>query len=273
MTFYQDLSDPEKSVFRWHMRRLILLVSVFVLALVVSYGVDIWKEIKGLRGEAKLQIAITGEGKVSAKPDVARITTTIFTQSDFLKPAQEENSQKSNRVAGYLKSIGVEEKDIKTVGYNIFPQYSYPPPCPPYMVCPMEERRPKIIGYQVRNSYEITIRDLGQAGDILAGVVGAGANEVSGIVFTIDKPDALQAEARKKAIDDAREKARRLAKDLGRRLGKIIHFSESGGFPPPIIFGRQAALGKGGDFGGEAPSVQPGENEIVVNVNITYEFK
>ncbi len=271
--FYQDLSDPEKSVFRWHMRRLILLVSVLVLALAVSYGVDIWKEIKGLRGEAKLQITVAGEGKVSAKPDVARINATILTENASLKDAQFENSQKSAAVVEYLKSKGVEEKDIRTTGYHISPQYTYPPPCYPYPCPQVEDRRPKIVGYQIRNSYEITVRDIGKAGDILSGIVSAGANEVGGIVFTIDDPEGLKAEARKEAIDKAREKAKKLAKDLGRRLGKITNFSESGGFPPPIYFERQAALGKGGDLGGEAPAVEPGENEIVATVSITYEFK
>lgn len=271
--FYQDFSDPEKSVFRWHMRRLILFVSILVLALVVSYGVDIWKEIKGLRGEAKLQIAVSGEGTVSATPDVARITATILTTNELLKVAQEENSRRSNVLVDYLKKQGIQEKDVKTTGYNIYPQYSYPRPCPLGIYpCPPEDQRPRIVGYQIRNSYEITIRDLSKAGEVLAGAVSSGANEVSGISFTIDNPDALEAEARKKAIDNANEKARALAKDLGRRLGKITQFSEGGSFPPPIYLERAPAA-FGGKGGGGEPAIEPGENEIVVTVSITYEFR
>lgn len=273
MMFYQELSDSEKVTVRRWGRRLLALVTLFVLVLILSYGLTVWRDAKILIGGEKLHITLAGEGKVSAKPDVAKISAAIVTQKEFLKEAQDENSKKSNVLIGYVKSEGVEEKDIKTAGYNIYPQYSYPRPCPDYSLCPLSEQRPKIIGYQVRNSVEITIRDITKAGDILAGVVGAGANEVSGITFTIDQPDALRAQARKKAVQDARAKADALARVLGKRVSDIVNFSESGTFPPPIFFAREAALGKGGGDAAPSPSVQPGENEIVVNVSMTYEFK
>ena len=269
---FQNFPEPEQGIARRRTLAFLLLVNVFAAILAISYGIGAWRDFRAVvRGEEKLQIAVNGEGKVTARPDVAKITAAILTQHELLKAAQEENSRKSNVLVGYLKSMGVEEKDIKTVGYNIFPQYRYPRPCPFGLYpCPPEES-PRITGYQVRNSYEVTIRDLAKAGEILAGIVGAGANEVSGITFTIDNPDELKAEARKKAIDDARVKAGKLAKDLGRRLGRIISFSEGGYFPPPIFLERGLAVdGKGGDI---APSVQPGENEIMVTVSITYEFK
>lgn len=272
MPMFKNFPEPEQMIARRRVLVFLLLLNVFAAVLVVSYGLGAWRDLKAvIRGEERLSVSVSGEGTVTARPDVARITATILTQNEFLKPAQEENSRKSNVLVGYLKSVGVEEKDIKTVGYNIYPQYRYPQPCP-FGVYPCPPEEPKITGYQVRNSYEITVRDLGKASDILAGVVGAGANEVSGIAFTIDKPEELQAQARKLAIDDASAKAKKLAHDLGRRLGKIINFSEGGYFPPPVFFERGGAFGKGGDVA-PAPSVQPGENEIVVTVSITYEFK
>lgn len=271
--FYSDLAETDKILFRRRWLFLLTILNLLVAVLVVSYGLGVWKDFQAILGESKLQITLAGEGKVTAKPDVAKINATITNEHESLKIAQEENSRKSNVLVSFLKSVGIAEKDIKTIGYNIYPQYSYPQSCPPYSFCPLGTDRPKIIGYQVRNSYEITIRDLGKTGDILSGIIGSGVNEVSGITFTIDQPEALKAEARKKAIDDARAKAKKLADDLNRRLGKIVNFSESGGFPP-IIFREAAFGGKGG--GGEpipAPSVQPGENELIVNVAITYEFK
>ena len=274
MTLFENLNEIDKTILRRRGLLFVALLNIFAAVLTVSYGVTAWQDVKALiRGDEKLQISITGEGKVTAKPDVANITATILTEKASLEEAQSENSQKSQAVTDYLKGQGVQEKDVRTVSYTISPQYSYPPPCPPFGVCPLEDRRPKIIGYQVRNSYEVTIRDLAKAGAILSGVVSAGANEVYGITFTIDNSDALKAEARKKAIDEVRAKAKVLAGDLDRRLGKIVNFSEGSSFPPPIFYDRADALngkGGGGDF---EPSVQPGENEVIVNVSITYEFK
>ena len=269
-SFYSDLAPEEKRVVRRLGLVFAVLVNVFVLALVFSYGFSAWREARGIFGtEKRLEVSVSGEGKVSAKPDVARITATVLTESDSLSSAQEENSRKSNTVSAYLEEQGVTEKDVKTVGYNIYPQYYYPGQCRGD-VCPLDTGRPRIVGYQIRNAYEITVRDLAKANEVLAGIVSAGVNEVGGITFTIDNPDDLKGEARRKAIADARAKAEELARDLGRRLGKITNFTE-GGSVPPIFYARDAAYGKGG--GGAEPSVEPGENEVVVVVSITYELK
>lgn len=274
--FYEHLSDLEKMIFRRRSFLLLTLACVFLAVLILSYGVSAWKEAKEvLNLEPRLMVNVSGEGKVSARPDIARTTAAVLTENATLKEAEAENSKKSNALVEYLVKNGVEKKDIKTIGYNIFPRYNYPSPCYPGAVCPAETFTPKIVGYQIRNTYEVTIRDLAKASDIVSGMVGAGANEVSGIVFTIDQPDTARAQAREKAIDDARAKAKKLAKDLGKRVGKIVNFSE-GGYPGPI-YAREVAYGKGGGGVDAAPaptpSLEPGQNEIIVNVSITYEFK
>ena len=250
-----------------------VLLNVFLLALTVSYAVAAWQAVETLFGaDKRLQITVSGEGRVSAKPDVAKITAGVISEDESLAAAQASDARSSQAVVAFLKREGVAESDIKTVGYSIQPRYSSPPPCVAYP-CPAAERTPKIVGYQVRDRYEVTVRDLAKASRILAGLVNAGANEVSGIAFTIDAPEELQARARQEAIADARAKAGKLAGDLGRRLGRIVNFSEGGYVPPPIFFERGVALGKGGEGPAPSPSIQPGENEIVVTVSMTYEFK
>ena len=273
MSFYQELGDWEKMKFRKRVLILIGLLNLFAVVLIASYGTSAWQDLqKVIRGDTKLQISISGEGKVSVRPDIATINASIVTEGKYLKDVQDENSKKSNVLVAYLKSMGVVDADIKTVGYNISPQYRYPQPCPYGSVCPDSSNQPQIIGYHVDNSYEIKIRDLTKAGDILGGVVGAGANQVSNISFTIDEPDTLKAEARKKAIDDAKAKAEKLAHDLGRSVGPIITFSE-GGSGIPMMYQSEVAYGKGGGMASPAPAVAPGENDIVVDVSITYEFR
>lgn len=271
MKLYEDFSKTQKRWAQYGALVFLLLINLFVFAVFVLYGTSAWRETRTFFGE-RLQVSLQGEGRVSAKPDVAKLTATILTDNASLIEAQKENSQRSNAVIGFLKKGGIAERDIKTTGYNIFPQYSYPRPCVPGFLCPLkkEDDRPRIVGYQVRNTLEITIRDTGRAGEILSGIVTAGANEVSNLQFTTDDPEELKNEARKIAVDDARAKAERLAVNLGKRVGKIVGFNESGSFPPPIFFGAEA-FGKGGDV--SVPEIQPGQNEIMVNVTVTYEFK
>lgn len=205
-------------------------------------------------------VSFSGEGKVVSKADIAVVSLSIVTESPTSKSAQDDNSKKSKAIADFLKKQKIEDKDIKTTSYNIYPQYAYP-----------RNDKPVISGYQVNQTMEVKIRNLDEVSAILDGVVSAGANQINSLSFQIDEPEKLKAEARALAIADAKKKASELEKELGIDLGKIINFSENtGGFPSPIYY--ESKLGMGGGMGG-GPSVPSGENEIVVDVNLTYQIK
>lgn len=203
-------------------------------------------------------ISFSGEGKVTAKPDIAKIHFSIVTQATTSKEAQNANSPKSKAVTDFLKKQGIEEKDIKTTSYNIYPQYDYP-----------RSGLPEIKGYEVKQGLEVKVKNLDKVNTILDGLVSAGANNVNDFEFAVDEPEKLQAEARAKAIADAKNKARDLEKQLGINLGKIISFSENGGgFPVPLYYDLKAEGGRGG-----GPTLPTGENEVKVDVTITYQIK
>ena len=214
------------------------------------------------------QMSVTGEGKISVKPDIAVFSATVVTQAEKVGSAQSENTKRGNAILDFLKKSGVGDNDLKTTSYNIYPQYTSEPciafPCP-------VSRPPKITSYEVRSIVEIKVRDVAQVDDLLQGVVEHGANEVGSFSFTFDKPETAQAEARKKAIEDARAKARVLGRDLGVRVKRIINFSESGGYVP-MYYDRAMAFGVGGSSEASAPNVAIGEQEITSNVTIVYEF-
>jgi len=204
-------------------------------------------------------VSFSGEGKVLARPDVAVVSLSIVTEATTSKAAQDDNSAKSKTVTDFLKKQGIEEKDIKTSGYNIYPQYFYP-----------RNNRPEIQGYQVNQALEIKIRDLDKISEVLDGIVSAGVNQVDNLSLQIDNPDALRSEAREKAIEGAKKKAQELESQLDVNLGRIVNFSENtGGIPTPLYYGKSEAMG----IGGGGPSIPTGENEIVVNVTITYQIK
>lgn len=204
-------------------------------------------------------ISFNGEGKVLAKPDIAVLDLSIITEATTSKAAQDDNSKKSKEVTDFLKKQDISEKDIKTTGYNILPQYNYP-----------RFDKPEIRGYQVSQILEIKIRNLDKTSEILDGVVSAGANQVNDLSFQIEKPDELKTEAREKAIKSAKTKAEELEKQLGVHLGKIVNYSE-GGYSP--VYFKTEALDSRGGIGGGGPEVPVGENEIVVSVTITYQIK
>lgn len=210
--------------------------------------------------------SVSGEGKVIAVPDVAEFSFTVITQGGLdVGALQSENAKQVNAANDYLKENRVDEKDIKTVGYSISPRYQRfgceIGPCPP----------PEIVGYSINQTVAVKIRDFSRIGEFLSGVVKHGANSVSGLSFKIDDLSELRGKARDLATDEAREKAKAIAKSAGFRLGKILSISESFSSPPfyPVFLEERAI----GDAAAVTPSIEPGSEEIQVNVSIQYEIK
>ena len=278
----EQTSGFQKMVGQRRAGHILVLVKLFLLVLVAYFGVStiqLWRSRP--TGNLPRQLAVSGEGKMAVKPDIAVFAASVVNQSAKVTDAQAENTRKYNAVVEYLKKRGIAERDIKTTDYNVYPQYDYtippPPPCAPSPsgLCPAQQiRPPQISSYQVRQTIEVRVRDLGKVDDLLTGVVSAGANEVGAMSFKIDDPEPTRSAARKKAIDNATAKAAVLARDLGVRLVRIVSYTDgTNGYEPypQTQYGATRALGI--ESAAPGPQVQPGEQEITSNVSIVYEFE
>ncbi|MEK6918380.1 MAG: SIMPL domain-containing protein, partial [Nanoarchaeota archaeon] len=220
-------------------------------------------------------ITFSGYGEVFATPDIANISFTIRKEAKTVKIAQEGVALIEKNVLAMLKTNKVEDKDIKTINASFNPKYEYRYdkqiiPCTQYD-CPPTPGKSVIIGYEAYENISLKIRNTDDTGKIIQELGTIGVTELSGPNFSVDDEDGLKALARKKAITDAKEKAKSLARDLGVRLGKITSFSESGNYPVPI-YSKGMMLDSAESS--SAPAVIPkGENTISSNVSITYELK
>jgi hypothetical protein len=205
---------------------------------------------------------VTGTGKVSIAPDIARIDIGIQESGSNLKTVQDSVNKKSQDLTSQIKKLGVEAKDIKTISYYVYPQYDYTSPTQ------------RITGYQISTSYEITIRDLTKINEIIASVTSFGANEVGSINFDLSdnlKKKTLQ-EARELAVTEAKTKAEGLAKAAGISLGKIVNVTED--TPSNIRPLYLPASGGGVDEKTVTqPSVEPGTTEINITISLAYEIR
>ncbi len=241
------------------------LVILILLGVVFWLGAAFVSKIKAYdyigRPEAQRDtIAISGEGKVTAVPDIASIRLGLATEKEEVAAAQKENTEKMNDLIKELKGMGVDEEDIQTTTYNIYPRYDY------------KEESSELRGYEVSQQVTVKIRDLSEVGDILTAAGEIGANQVGGLQFTIDDKEDLREEARAKALENAQEKAETLADSLDVDLGRIVSFNETeGGSPTPYPYYREEAMGLGGS--GTAPDIQAGSNEVIMYVTVIYEIK
>ncbi|MEX2054418.1 MAG: SIMPL domain-containing protein [Candidatus Colwellbacteria bacterium] len=207
---------------------------------------------------------VTGEGEVVAKPDVGRFIFSIHSEGGTNVAAlQEQNTEQSNRVIAFLKGQGVDEADIQSENYNVYPNYQYYD-CRLGGICPPAQ----ISGYTVEHSLKVTIRDLDKAGDLLSGVVENGANTVSQLTLEVDDPTELENEARAEAIAKARTNAEAIAQASGFKVGKIISIYTIESDP----YVRAGEYGGDGAIEYASPQIEAGSQKIQIVVNITYEI-
>jgi uncharacterized protein YggE len=221
-------------------------------------------------------IWVTGQGEVTAIPDIAELLLGIEAQANTVSEAQAQASEVMDRVMEALKDNGVAEKDIQTQQFSIYPVTSVPPELFDVTASDYAKERiehwyeEEIVGYRVTNIVLAKIRDVDKAGIIIDAVANAGGDLtcVEGISFSIDDPTLYYAEAQSKAMEDAVNKAARLATSAGIQLGKPTYISEGAVYVPRYF--DEVATGEA--FVPETP-ISPGELKITVNVQVVYEIK
>lgn len=245
-----------------------------LVAIVVLIGSSIWfvsAYSRSVPPSASFQV--TGEGRKVAVPDRAEFSFGLTTEGGRnIASLQKENSDKINSMLDFVKSAGVDSNDIRTANYNISPRYQYFS-CPPVSAgaakpCPPSE----IVGYTVNQTITLKVRDFSKIGDIMTGVANRGANNVSGLQFTLHDRDAAENDARAEAMVKAKAKAEAFAAAGGFRLGRLLSIQESGG--APVYYAQSYGLmGKGGGaVAAPAPDIQAGSDEIVKNITLIYEI-
>lgn len=237
----------------------------------IAFGFSNLDAIKHPNGQVA-SISVTGEGEVTAKPDVATVSFTVRESAKTVPEAQKLAEAKIASGLKELKALGVEEKDTKTLSYSVNPKYEYQQAgyCNGY-VCPPSKT--VVTGYEVTQSVTVKVRKIDQAGEVI-GVLGkVNITEITGPDFTVDDMDKAEADAKNLAIKEAQEKAQATAKSLGVSLGSITQFSEDNGGYYPVMYRSSVASGMASDAKTEAVSLPQGENIIKSRVTITYTLK
>lgn len=218
-------------------------------------------------------VSVVGEGKVTVSPDIARLSFSVVSEGKDPTALANDNNTKMSEVINFIKSQGVDAKDIKTTQYNLLPKYDYGyEPCVLGTVCPSKPRVPSIVGYTLTQEVSVKVRDIAKVASILGGLPERGINQIGSIMFDVDDPERSLGEARTEAFQKAREKAEIMASAAGVKLGRVVSFGESmGGYPMPYY---DRTLGAGvAEATKAAPSIEPGTREVTVNVNIVYEIR
>ena len=206
-------------------------------------------------------ISVSGSGKVSAVPDVALLRLGIEAQESSVALAQEKAKGAMDAVKSALTGNNIAEKDIQTEYFNI------------QKVTRWDEKQGNevVIGYRVTNIVTAKVRDINQVGAVIDAVATAGGDltRIDSVGFSVEDPSTYYAEARAEAVADAVAKAGQLAELAGVKLGKPLYITESMIYPTSIYRGYAEAAAP---MAGMETSISPGEMEITMNIQVTYEI-
>ncbi len=208
-------------------------------------------------------ITVTGQGEAAIAPDMAIINLTVLREGATAREALDAGIAAMAEVLAAMREAGIADRDLQTSGFGIAPQYVYPENGE-------SGEGPRITGYQVTNSLSVRVRDLTELGGLLDQAVSLGVNQGGDILFTNDDPAAAMDEARRDAVEDARNRAETLVEAAGVGLGEIVRIDESVHQAPPMPMMRaEMARGLAADA---AVPVATGENTYAVTVTITWEL-
>jgi uncharacterized protein len=202
------------------------------------------------------RILVIGEGSIRTAPDYAEINGGVTKRGKSVKEASDANSKLMAAVTGALQDAGIVAKDIQTSHFSIQPLYT---PADPH-------NEAKLSGYNVSNQINVTIHDIGKAGDILDRLITAGVTNVGNIQFLHTDPSKLLDQAREAAVADAKRKAEIYAKASGIKLGKVILIIEEPALAPSMPMMRMTAA---------APAQVPisvGEDSLHVRITVGFEI-
>lgn len=168
------------------------------------------------------RITVNGNATVQAQPDTAILTISVVTQGRRAIDAQQDNAAKTDTLVKALKAASGAGGEIKTSGYSVQPMRVY-----------RENQPPTITGYEARNTVTVTLSDLKKVGPVIDAATQAGANDISGIAFTLRQDRPARDRALTEATREAMSKAEVVASALGRKVTRIVEVQEEGFVRPP----------------------------------------
>jgi uncharacterized protein YggE len=241
------------------------------LLLVLVFALVAWSDERAMPEETRL-ITVTGDAEVRVVPDQVILTLGVETWDKNLDVAREQNDEIVSRVLALASEAGIDPEHVQTDYVSIEPRYrdGY-----------YDDR--DFIGFFVRKTVVITLRDISKFESLLASTLDAGVNYVQGIEFRTSELRKHRDEARALAVRAAQEKAIAMAKELGQEVGDpyMIREEYSGWWSTynawwGVRWGGGMAQNVIQEIGGNAlagaTSMAPGQIGVGARVSVSFEL-
>jgi uncharacterized protein YggE len=206
------------------------------------------------------QIAVTGRGEVKVSPDRATIQVSVQTRAASAAAAASENATKQQSVLAALRTLGLQNDQLSTINYNVYPEQRYE-----------QGKEPVIVAYNVTNTILVDVRKLNQVGPVIDAALSHGANMIASLQFYASNTETARRSAIATAIEKARADAEAAARAAHGSLGSLLEINIGAYSPPPprpMMMARVA----GGVAQMDSTPINPGEETLSVEVSTRWRF-
>lgn len=202
-------------------------------------------------------INVSGEGKIKVTPDQAAISISVETKGAKATDVKKENDTKIDAVLKYIKKMNIAKEDFQSQRINLYPNYDY---------------EKKKSNYMATQTVVVLLKDLNKYDVLMDGLVDLGINRIDNVEFKSSKMEALQTDARKLAIQNAKAKAEDFVSVLNQKVGKAMTISDNSQtyYPPRPMYEMKAMAMADGGGGAPRETLATGEIELVVNVSVSF---
>ena len=238
-------------------RRFAVLLAPVAIAALVSVPVE-GQVVPGSTSSQPPFVAASAMGDARVVPDRAMLTVAVESQAPSAAKAGSDNAARQTKVIDALKAVGIAAAQIRTSGYNVFPEYAQG-----------DGRAPRITGYRAHNSVQVEVRDIASVGKVIDAALAAGANNIGSVNLFASNTDAARKEALQKAVAKARIEAEAVAAAAGGSLGALLELSIEpyGGGPQPLMRQSMANMAMA-----DATPVETGELTVNAMVRARWLF-
>ncbi len=207
-------------------------------------------------------IHVNGYGVVFGTPDIARIEIGYEIAHEDLNQAFEQTSETLFAIRDALLAQGLANEDIQTRGLSLWVDERYTEP----------NEDPQRL-YRLSNAFGLTIRDIERVPAVIDAGIQAGANSIHGLSYAIADTSALQAEARRQAVNDARTRAADLAALFNLNLGEPIVISEFSNTNYGSVSSFKGAIATSDSMGmGGGGPIEAGQLSVEVQLAVSFGF-
>jgi len=203
-------------------------------------------------------IVTHGQAIVTARPDRAFVTIAAESRSRNSADAQKQNAAAMTAVLQKIEQAGVIKDAIRTVGYELQPEFDY------------ANGRQTFRNYLARNTVEVRLDDIDRVGPVIDAAATGGATTITGIRFDVRNRAALERDALRQAVADARARADAAAAGANATIDRIIRIEEDARYEPPRPMMRMATQAVERDV---ATPVEPSTIEIQSRVTLTVSLR